>query len=369
MKKYRFYLLALLPLLGSCEAYLDVNPKSEVTDKELYATAEGCEDAIYGIYAEMGADKDLLRPQTLVRIPRDDDRQLHHTADRPDGLRRAAPVDDRRRRHHRRRHLGGWLQGDRAHQQGPDAHSAQSRRRISPYQALQGRAARPARLHALRNGAPLRRIVRLGRHRGQDQGHSLREELRHRSHPVQLARQGVRGDRRRPHRSRKVPRRGRGAGHPGAHQRRRRLHQLPHHPPEPLRRAGDAGPRILDGGQPGTGRKVCRKGDRQREIPPDADRGGVECRGDRHAQHAGDPLRTLLDAVPQELLRQTHLQRRHARALRRVQGGVRHGRSRHRQAVHPLVQHQHGTVHQALRRKCTPTARRTPPTPATRSRA
>ena len=235
-------------------------------------------------------------------------------------------MDDRRRRHHRRRHLGGRLQGDRAHQQGPDAHSAQSRRRISPYQALQGRAARPARLHALRNGAPLRRIVRLGRHRGQ----------------------GVRGDRRRPHRSRKVPRRGRGAGHPGAHQRRRRLHQLPHHPPEPLRRAGDAGPRILDGGQPGTGRKVCRKGDRQREIPPDADRGGVECRGDRHAQHAGDPLRTLLDAVPQELLRQTHLQRRHARALRRVQGGVRHGRSRHRQAVHPLVQHQHGTVHQAL---------------------
>ena len=32
MKKYRFYLLALLPLLGGCEAYLDVNPKSEVTD-------------------------------------------------------------------------------------------------------------------------------------------------------------------------------------------------------------------------------------------------------------------------------------------------------------------------------------------------
>ena len=27
MKKYRFYLLALLPLLGGCEAYLDVNPK------------------------------------------------------------------------------------------------------------------------------------------------------------------------------------------------------------------------------------------------------------------------------------------------------------------------------------------------------
>ena len=60
MKKYRFYLLALLPLLGGCEAYLDVNPKSEVTDKELFSTAEGCEDAIYGIYTEMGTNKNLF---------------------------------------------------------------------------------------------------------------------------------------------------------------------------------------------------------------------------------------------------------------------------------------------------------------------
>lgn len=69
MKKYRFYLLALLPLLGGCEAYLDVNPKSEVTDKELYATAEGCEDAIYGIYAEMGADKDLYGRKLSFEYP------------------------------------------------------------------------------------------------------------------------------------------------------------------------------------------------------------------------------------------------------------------------------------------------------------
>ena len=51
---YSYILLALLPLLGGCEGYLDVNPKSEVTDKKLFSTAEGCEDAIYGIYAEMG---------------------------------------------------------------------------------------------------------------------------------------------------------------------------------------------------------------------------------------------------------------------------------------------------------------------------
>lgn len=58
-------LLALLPLLGGCEGYLDVNPKSEVTDKELFATAEGCEDAIYGIYAEMGNEKNGLFGQML----------------------------------------------------------------------------------------------------------------------------------------------------------------------------------------------------------------------------------------------------------------------------------------------------------------
>ena len=39
MKKYSYILLALPLLLGSCEAYLDVNPKSEVTDKELFSTA------------------------------------------------------------------------------------------------------------------------------------------------------------------------------------------------------------------------------------------------------------------------------------------------------------------------------------------
>lgn len=33
MKKYSYILLALPLLLGSCEAYLDVNPKSEDTDQ------------------------------------------------------------------------------------------------------------------------------------------------------------------------------------------------------------------------------------------------------------------------------------------------------------------------------------------------
>ena len=60
IKQYSQTLLLLTLLLSGCGAYLDVNPKSEVTDKELFSTAEGCEDAIYGIYTEMGTNKNLF---------------------------------------------------------------------------------------------------------------------------------------------------------------------------------------------------------------------------------------------------------------------------------------------------------------------
>ena len=67
IKQYSQTLLLTLPLLlSACGAYLDVNPKSEVTDKELFATAEGCEDAIYGIYAEIGGDRNGLYGQMLA---------------------------------------------------------------------------------------------------------------------------------------------------------------------------------------------------------------------------------------------------------------------------------------------------------------
>ena len=41
IKQYSQTLLLLTLLLSGCGAYLDVNPKSEVTDKELFSTAEG----------------------------------------------------------------------------------------------------------------------------------------------------------------------------------------------------------------------------------------------------------------------------------------------------------------------------------------
>ena len=67
IKQYTYILLLTLPLLmNGCNAYLDVNPKSEVTDKELFATAEGCEDAIYGIYAEIGGERNGLYGQMLA---------------------------------------------------------------------------------------------------------------------------------------------------------------------------------------------------------------------------------------------------------------------------------------------------------------
>lgn len=65
IKQYSQTLLLTL-LLSGCGAYLDVNPKSEVTDKELFSTAEGCEDAIYGIYAEIGGERNGLYGQMLA---------------------------------------------------------------------------------------------------------------------------------------------------------------------------------------------------------------------------------------------------------------------------------------------------------------
>lgn len=68
--KYLFTAL-LLPLLCGCADFLDVNPKGEVFDKDMFETAEGYEDALYGIYAELGttqylyADYLMWVPETL----------------------------------------------------------------------------------------------------------------------------------------------------------------------------------------------------------------------------------------------------------------------------------------------------------------
>ena len=185
-------------------------------------------------------------------------------------------MDARQCHRRRRRDLDHGIQGHRPCQQGPVPHPAERRQRIPPYAALQGRTSRPAGLPPLRDGAHLRRIVRLGRRRGQSQGDSLCEELRHSGHSVQFARQGVRIHHRRPDRSREVPRRGCDPAAGGARQRYGRLHEQPHHPFQPLRRQGAAGPRILDDERSGKGRGLRAGGHRQRQIPAENDRRGLE---------------------------------------------------------------------------------------------
>ena len=52
MKKTITIFIAAI-MLGGC-SFLDVNPKGEVFDNDMFTSAEGYEDALYGIYAELG---------------------------------------------------------------------------------------------------------------------------------------------------------------------------------------------------------------------------------------------------------------------------------------------------------------------------
>lgn len=52
--KRTFAIIAAALTLCSCSGFLDVNPKGEVFDNDMFVSAEGYEDAIYGIYAELG---------------------------------------------------------------------------------------------------------------------------------------------------------------------------------------------------------------------------------------------------------------------------------------------------------------------------
>lgn len=60
--------LLLLTFIASCEPYLDINPDSEVTSEEIFSTAQGVEDALYGIYAELN-NSDLYGERMAWAIP------------------------------------------------------------------------------------------------------------------------------------------------------------------------------------------------------------------------------------------------------------------------------------------------------------
>ena len=51
--------IAALMTLCACSDFLDVNPKGEVFDNDMFTSAEGYEDALYGVYAELGTVQNL----------------------------------------------------------------------------------------------------------------------------------------------------------------------------------------------------------------------------------------------------------------------------------------------------------------------
>ena len=64
MRKIGIYILAgLLFLCGGCNNWLDVRPKSQVKEGDLFQSASGFQDALTGIYVLNGQDFDLWREQ------------------------------------------------------------------------------------------------------------------------------------------------------------------------------------------------------------------------------------------------------------------------------------------------------------------
>ena len=47
-----FLLSACTLLLTACDNFLDVRPKAEKLERELFVNARGFEDAIYGVYVD-----------------------------------------------------------------------------------------------------------------------------------------------------------------------------------------------------------------------------------------------------------------------------------------------------------------------------
>ena len=70
MKKIKniFIVAFCAVVICGCEKFLNVNPKGEVFDQDMFTTAEGFEDALYGIYAELGTSQ-YLYSDYMVWVP------------------------------------------------------------------------------------------------------------------------------------------------------------------------------------------------------------------------------------------------------------------------------------------------------------
>lgn len=56
MKKY-IWIILLFPCLEACDHFLDVKPKAEIIEREFFKSADGFEDALYGVYSSMTVDE------------------------------------------------------------------------------------------------------------------------------------------------------------------------------------------------------------------------------------------------------------------------------------------------------------------------
>lgn len=62
------FVSAMAVSASGCRNFLDINPKGEVFDKDMFESAEGYEDAVYGIYAELGTES-YLYPDYYMWLP------------------------------------------------------------------------------------------------------------------------------------------------------------------------------------------------------------------------------------------------------------------------------------------------------------
>lgn len=61
--------MILFTFLYGCNNFLDVSPKSEVFDDEMFSSAEGYEDALFGVYGELGSEDYLYGKYVSLLIP------------------------------------------------------------------------------------------------------------------------------------------------------------------------------------------------------------------------------------------------------------------------------------------------------------
>ena len=71
MMKKIILLSCIFLFFGGCDSFLNINPESEVVNDDMFSTAEGVEDALYGVYMSMvkeemyGGDMSVLIPELL----------------------------------------------------------------------------------------------------------------------------------------------------------------------------------------------------------------------------------------------------------------------------------------------------------------